>query len=148
MNENNNLVATTTIEINATPERIWDALTNPDIIKQYMFGTTVSSTWQPGARITWKGSWKGKDYEDKGQIVSIDPPKRLQYTHFSPLSGEEDKPEHYHTVTIDIHGQGGACTVSLTQDGNADEAAQKHSEDNWNSMLTSLKETLESRTQH
>ncbi len=95
--------------INAPAASVWDALTNPEKIKKYMFVTNVSSSFKEGSPITWKGEWEGKPYEDKGKILKITPQRVLQYSHFSPLSGEPDKPENYHTVTIELAGDGLKC---------------------------------------
>ena len=115
-----NLLAKATIRINTTTERVWDALVNPDAIKQYMFGTNVVSEWREGSPITWQGEWQGKSYEDKGVILKLQPRRTIQYSHFSPLSGLPDKPENYHTVTIDLSADGDQTHVSLAQDNNAD----------------------------
>ena len=72
------------------------------------------------------------------------PEHRLQYSHYSPLSGLPDSPEHYHTVTIDLTGNRTATDVTLTQDHNATEAARMHSEKNWKMMLDGLKKYVES----
>ena len=139
-----NHIAKAQTTINASVEKVWDALTNPDMIKKYMFGATVSSDWKEGSKITWKGEWEGKTYEDKGKILRFDPKKSLQYSHFSPLSGLHDNPENYHIVTIDLLEKDRQTTiVNLTQDNNADEKAKDHSENNWKMMLSSLKKLLE-----
>lgn len=139
----NNLVATAQTTISAPLEKVWDALVNPGIIKQYMFGTTVNSGWTEGSSITWKGEWKGKSYEDKGRILQIIPNQILRYSHFSPLSGLEDKPENYHTVTMDLKPVNEKTQVVLRQDGNADEQAKQHSQKNWEMMLDGMKKVLE-----
>ena len=59
-------VATAQTEIDASPDKVWDALTDPDQIKQYMFGSQVETDWRPGSPIVWKGEYEGKQYEDKG----------------------------------------------------------------------------------
>ncbi len=141
--ESNNLIAKTEATINTTVTKVWDALINPDTIKKYMFGTTVTSDWKEGSKITWAGEQQGKPYEDKGEILAIIPEKKLQYSHFSPLSGMADIPENFHTVTIDLSGQDGNTFISLTQDKNATEQAREHSEKNWAMMLTALKKLLE-----
>lgn len=138
---NNIAKAETTID--TSPDKVWNALTDPEMIRKYMFGTDVNSEWKEGARITWKGEWKGKQYEDKGKILIMEPKKKLQYSHFSPLSGVADVPENYHIVTIDLKEEDGKTSVSLTQDNNADEKAKEHSEKNWKMMLASLKNLLE-----
>jgi uncharacterized protein YndB with AHSA1/START domain len=138
-----NLVAQASVRIAAPVEKVWDALVNPATIKQYMFGTTVTSQFTQGSPITWKGEWKGKPYEDKGTITKIEPRRLLQYTHYSPLSGAPDTPENHHTVTIELAGDGSGTRVSLAQDNNESEQARQHSEQNWKMMLESLKKRLE-----
>ncbi|GIV82441.1 MAG: hypothetical protein KatS3mg051_1795 [Anaerolineae bacterium] len=140
---NKNLIARASITINAPSSKVWDALVNPEAIKQFMFGTHVVTSWRVGSPIAWKGEWQGKQYEDKGVILRFEPPRVLQYSHFSPLSGLPDKPENYHTVTIELSGEGNQTSFSLSQDNNATEEARKHSEKMWGTMLTALKQFLE-----
>jgi hypothetical protein len=59
------------------------------------------------------------------------------------MSGLLDTPENYHTVTIELAGEGGHTRVSLSQDNNPTEQARQQSEKNWEMMLTSLKGLLE-----
>ena len=69
----------------------------------------------------------------------------LQYSHYSPLSGLPDDPQNYHTVTIEIFGQGTLTHVSLSQDGNATLEERDHSAKNWAMMLQGLKGLVEKR---
>lgn len=138
-----NQIARASVTINASIDKVWDALVTPDAIKQYMFGTTVVTDWRAGSSITWKGEWKGKSYEDKGVILQITPKRLLQYSHFSPLSGLPDTPDNYHTVTIELPGDGNPTRVLLAQDNNATDQARKHSESNWQTMLDALKTFVE-----
>ena len=138
-----NLIARATITINAPREQVWEALENHDAIPQYMLGTHVVSDWQEGSPIVWKGKWQGKPYEDKGVILQFKPGRIIQYSHFSPLSGLPDKPENYHTVTVELSADGNRTLVTLDQDNNASEEARAHSEGDWEIMLASLKEFLE-----
>jgi uncharacterized protein YndB with AHSA1/START domain len=141
MDKNN--IAKASISVNASTEKVWKALVDPKAIKQYMFGTNVVSDWREGGAITWKGEWQGKPYEDKGKILQLTPGRTLQYSHFSPLSGVPDKPENYHTVTIELAGNGNQTHVTLTQDKNATEEERAESEKNWGMMLSELKKFLE-----
>jgi uncharacterized protein YndB with AHSA1/START domain len=141
--KSNNFIAKAQTTINAPVDKVWDALVNPNTIKKYMFGTTVSSNWKEGSKITWKGEWKGKPYEDKGEILELKPEKSLQYSHFSPLTGEPDTPENYHTVTIVTEPMGKQTFVTLTQDNNKTDEARQHSEENWTNMLKQMKQVLE-----
>jgi uncharacterized protein YndB with AHSA1/START domain len=137
------LVATAAIDIQAPVTKVWDALITPETIRRYMFGTEVVSNWNEGSSITWKGVWKDKAYEDKGTILKIEPAKLLQYTHFSPLSGDKDIPENYHTLTYRLSDEGGHTHVSLSQDNNADQKAKEHSLKMWEALLVELKKVLE-----
>ena len=73
-------IATATTEIHARPEEVWTALTDPELIARYMFGSKVETDWQPGSPIVWKGEYEGKPYEDKGEVRAVDPQRRLEVT--------------------------------------------------------------------
>lgn len=136
-------VATQSVIIAATLDRVWNALVDPAAIKAYMFGTDVVTEWTEGSSITWKGEWQGKPYEDRGIILANQPARLLRYSHFSPLSGLPDTPENYHTVTVELEKQADGVLVTLTQDNNPTEKAREHSEANWAAMLEALKAFVE-----
>jgi uncharacterized protein YndB with AHSA1/START domain len=136
-------IAKRSITIDAPVAKVWGALVNPDMIRQYLFGTNVVSDWKEGGSIVWKGEWEGKSYEDKGVILRLEPGRVLQYTHFSPLSGLPDIAENYHTVTLELSSQGKRTLLTLSQDNNATEQEREHSEKNWGIMLAALKQLLE-----
>ncbi len=99
-------VATADIEIGASPAHVWNALTDPEQIRQYMFGSQVETDWQQGSPIAWKGEYEGTTYEDRGEIIEIEPERRLKVSHFSLLSGQEDVPANYHTLTYELAEHG------------------------------------------
>ena len=138
-------IAEASITINMPSEAVWNALTDPAAIKQYMFGTNVTTDWKEGSEIRWKGEWKGRAYEDKGTILAVVPFRRLVYSHFSPLSGQPDTLDNYHTVTIALAPEGQRTEVTLTQDNNPNDEARQHSEENWVGMLMALKRYVEAR---
>ncbi len=137
------LVATATTVVDAPPSAVWRALIDPAQIKQYMFGADVLSNWVNGSPIVWKGEFKGKKFEDKGVIIEMEPDRLLRYSHFSPLSGQPDKPENYHIVTIELHPRGSRTEVTLSQDNNSNDREREHSEKNWETMLEGLKKVVE-----
>lgn len=143
MTKTQNLIAKAVTTIDAPKADIWDALVDPVAIKQYMFGTTVTSDWKEGSKIAWKGEWEERPYEDKGVIKQLKPGRLLQYTHFSPLAGLPDTPENYHTVTIELFDAGHQTRIILTQDNNANEEERAHSQKNWEMMLAKLKQYVE-----
>ena len=137
------LTARASTRIDASADDVWKALTDPAEIRKYYFGTDLKTDWKPGSPITWSGEWQGKKYEDKGKILEVERNRRLKYTHFSPLQGLDDKPENYHTITIDLAPDGDGTRVSLAQDNNADAKTRDYSAKNWETMLGGLKKLLE-----
>jgi len=104
---NKTLTARATITINAPTSKVWDALTRPHLIKIYLFGTEVTTDWQVGSPITYKGIWQSKTYEDKGRVLQIEPGKLLVSTFWSSLAGLPDAPENYKTVRYELSAAGG-----------------------------------------
>ncbi len=140
----NNFTAEASTTINAPVSAVWKALTDPEIIKKYFFGTNVVTDWKVGSPIYYRGEWQGRPYEDKGVILEFEPGRKLVSTHWSPLSGVPDVPENYHTVTYLLAGHEGGTKITLLQDNNGSEEEKQHSEQNWNMMLAALKALLES----
>jgi uncharacterized protein YndB with AHSA1/START domain len=138
-----NLIAQASTDIDASPKEVWNALLDPEAIRQYMFGARVDSDWREGSPIVWRGEWQGKAYEDKGVVLRVRPEQKLEYSHFSPLSGMRDEPENYHTVTIELAPKGDRTRVLLAQDKNRTEEARDHSQKNWETMLEGLKKFVE-----
>ncbi len=138
-----NLVATSTITIDAPADRVWKVITDPAAVKEFMFGADLETDWTEGSPIAWRGEWEGKPYEDKGKILKVDPGRKLVHTHFSPLGGEEDNPENYHTLTWTLDDQDGATTLTLSQDNNANEDAAEHSKGMWDMLVADVKKIAE-----
>jgi uncharacterized protein YndB with AHSA1/START domain len=136
------LVATASILTSASREKVWEALVDPDEIKQYLFGTTVTSGWREGDPISWKGEREGEAYEDTGKVVRADPEHALHYTHYSPSSGP-DIPENHHAVKFDLTSEGKATRVTWTEDNHVTEQAKTHAEKNWSQALEGMKRYLE-----
>jgi uncharacterized protein YndB with AHSA1/START domain len=132
-----------TIVISAPVATVWDALVNPAMIKQYLFGTKAVSDWKEGSPIIFRGEWEGKTYEDKGVILRFQPERLLEYTYFSSFSKLPDVPENYRTITIELSTKDAQTLLSLTQDNNATEQEREHSEMNWGMVLTGMKKLLE-----
>lgn len=137
-------VATARTEIEAPPERVWEAMTDPAQVAEYMMGSQVESDYQPGSPITWSGQWEGKAYQDKGEVLQAEPGRLLEVTHYSPLTGAEDVPESYHTVRYELSSADGVTTVRLTQDGCTDAAQAEQFSESWQGMIDGLKKVAES----
>jgi uncharacterized protein YndB with AHSA1/START domain len=136
-------VAHAETEIAASPEQVWDALTDPEAISTFMFGSKVDTDWEEGSPITWSGEYDGHAYQDKGEIHEVDEGRRLRMTHFSPLSGEDDVPESYHTLDYRLEDRDGTTRLTLDQDGNDTAEQAEQFAANWQSMLDQVKEYVE-----
>jgi uncharacterized protein YndB with AHSA1/START domain len=136
-------VATAAVDISASPDQVWSAITDPAKVKRYFFGSTVESDFRPGSSITWRGEYAGKKFEDKGEVIEAVPHERLRVTHFSSLSGEPDRPENYHELLFSLDHSGLVTHVTLTQDNNASVAEAREASENWRAMLRGLKELVE-----
>ena len=137
-------VAERQVVIDAPVEAVWQTLTDPALVKQYMYGTRLETDWQVGSPISWKGEYQGAAYEDKGRVLAFEPGRRLEVTHWSPMGGSEDKPENYHTVTYELDSRQGSTVLTLKQSNNpSPEAARTMAEQNWAPVLEKLKEVAE-----
>jgi len=132
-------IAVATADIEASPDRVWKVLVDPDSVREYMFGSEVVTDWMPGSPISFRGQWQGKPYEDKGVIVEVDEPVLLRYTHYSPLSGAPDVPESYHTLNFTLEPTPKGTRLTLTQDNNDSEEAAEHSAGMWSQLLDSVR---------
>jgi uncharacterized protein YndB with AHSA1/START domain len=141
----NNLISKQAVTINATTAKVWDALVNPEIIKQYLFGTNAVSDWKAGSPIKYTGMWNGKNYEDKGTILHVVPEKLLETTYWSGISGLRDTPENYKKVRYELQRVTGGTRIEITQDNNATEEEKQHTEQNWKTVLNTMKDVLEHR---
>jgi uncharacterized protein YndB with AHSA1/START domain len=141
-----NLIAKTEITIQAAASKVWEALTNPEIIREYFFGTEASSDWKVGSPLEFRGMWKGKEYVDKGVILRSEPERLFQYTYLSSFSGLEDVPENYANISYELNEEEGVTTLTVRQENIANEEDREKMEANWKIVLSNLKQVLEKET--
>ncbi len=137
------LVATAGVEVEADTDRVWQALTDPDLVAQYMMGSRVESDYRPGSPITWSGEWQGRPYQDKGEVLEVDAGRVLEVTHYSPLGGGDDVPDNYHRVRYELEPSGSGTSVRLTQDGCESPEQVEQFSATWQTMLEGLKQVAE-----
>lgn len=137
-------ICRTSILIHATPEEVWDAVTKPELVKQYFYGADLETTWEVGSPIVFKGEWEGVAYEDKGVIQSFVPGRSLSYTYKPGSDTSLDVPENYQLVTYQVDPRDVGVELSIAQTADTEEKAS-HSEKNWCSVLDSIKTLLEAK---
>ncbi|TXJ22482.1 MAG: SRPBCC domain-containing protein [Chitinophagaceae bacterium] len=122
--------------------RQWDALINPEMVKQYFFGSHQDTNWIVGSPVLWTGEYEGETYVDKGIVLEFLPNEKLSYSYLSSWSGLEDKPENYLSVSYEVNPVETGTQLTITQ-SNYDEEKAKHSADNWATVIDGLKKIVE-----
>ena len=126
--------------IRATPQAVWQALTDPDFTERYWSGVRAISDWKVGSPI---GLWSGDRQSDTGEILESDPPRRLSYTWKVHHSGFENEAASRATFEI-TELAGGQVKLVLTHDDfESDSKVLAAVSIGWPAVLASLKSLLE-----
>jgi len=131
------------VSIHASVEQVWSALTSPEAIKEYLYGTTVNTDWKEGGSIRFTGTWDGVPYEDKGTILAFRTNEVLEYTYWSSFSGVEDTPRNYAIVKFELKAGRDQTQLVLTQRNSPTPQMQENSEKGWEDILQQLKNVIE-----
>ena len=134
-----------TIIINAVPSKVWDALTNPGLMKQWMSETPIDiiTDWQVGNQITIGGAWYKTRFENKGTVLQFESERILQYSHLSSLSRLPDKIESYSLIGFKLTPTENQTALTLTLSNFPTEIIYKHLVFYWNVTLEILKKQVE-----
>jgi uncharacterized protein YndB with AHSA1/START domain/DNA-binding transcriptional ArsR family regulator len=130
------------IYIRTTPERLWQALTDPALVQRYYFNSVVESSFRSGSPIAYRQADTGR-LDIEGEIVEADPPRRLVHT-FAVRWDPEIAADPPTRVTWEITRMGESCLLAVTHDGFASETATYHqTQGGWPMILSGLKTLLE-----
>lgn len=128
------------IYIKTTPEKLWEAITTPEIRAKYNFGAGITSDWTPGSRYETSHA-RADGPLGEGENLEVDPPRRLVQS-FRALWSDEVRSEGTSRVTFDIEPVGDSCRLTVTHDQLRDGAnAQLYG--GWPMILSGLKTWLE-----
>jgi uncharacterized protein YndB with AHSA1/START domain len=128
------------IYIRTTPERLWDAITDPEIRSKYNFGTRITSDWTPGSRFEMSHP-NAPALLGEGENLVIEPPRRLVQS-MTALWGDDVKAEGTSRVTWEIEPVGDSCRLTITHD-QLREGANDQLYGGWPMILSGLKTWLE-----
>jgi uncharacterized protein YndB with AHSA1/START domain/DNA-binding transcriptional ArsR family regulator len=128
------------IYIKTTPERLWEAITNPEQRAHYNFGVGVESDWAAGSRYT-SVHPRADGPLGEGENVEVDPPRRLVQS-FTALWSDEAKAEGSSRVTWEIEQIEDSCRLTVTHDQLRD-GASPELYGGWPMVLSGLKTYLE-----
>jgi len=127
------------IYIKTTPERLWEAITDPEMRAKYSFGVETHSDWTPGSRYE-AVHQSGVDIA-AGENLEVDPPRRLVQS-FNALWSDDVKNEGTSRVTWEIEPVGDSCRLTVTHD-QLRETAHDELYGGWPMILSGLKTLLE-----
>src|SRR5262249_37005166 len=122
------------------PERLWQAITDPEIRAKYNFGMGANSDWKPGSRIE-MSSPHAPSLLGEGEVLEVDAPRRLAHT-MTALWGDDVKAEGASRVTWEIEPIGDSCRLTVTHD-QLREGANDQLYGGWPMILSGLKTWLE-----
>jgi uncharacterized protein YndB with AHSA1/START domain len=129
------------IYIKTTPERLWEAITDPEIRSKYNFGARASAAeWKPGARFEMSAGG-GSMALGEGEVLEVDPPRRLVHT-MTALWSDEVKSEGSSRITWEIEPVGDSCRLTVVHD-QLREGANEELYGGWPMILSGLKTWLE-----
>jgi uncharacterized protein YndB with AHSA1/START domain len=130
------------IYIKTTPERLWQALTSPDLTQRYYFNGRVDSEWRPGSRYEFRHS-NDHSLQIEGEVLEAEPPKRLVMT-FKAVWDDDVKKDAPSRVTMEIEPMGETCRLSLVhEDFDGETATYRQVSGGWPLITSSLKSLLE-----
>lgn len=132
------------ININAPVERVWDALTKPELVKQWQYGSELITSWQVGSPIRFRTEWEGSVFEQWGKVVEFCPNELIKYTLFAPGPGITDSPENYFIMSYILTGEQGNIKLEIIQEDNRPGAIPEEPQAGENPVLLSLKTLVES----
>lgn len=133
-----------TVRIRAPASKVWSALTVPELVKQWQYGSDLLTTWEPGTPIIFRNEWNGQAFEQKGAVLEFKPGSRLRYSLFFPSPGVQDIPENYFFMTYELSESEGTTSVLFRQeDPRPSQPEAATGGDEGPDVLSSLKELVE-----
>lgn len=132
------------VRIQAPVAQVWNALVNPELVKQWQYGSELITDWQVGRPIRFRTQWEGKVLEQWGQILAINPFEFIQYSLFAPRPDLKDKPENYFVMSYLLTLEGEFTKLEIRQQDNRPGAKQEAPQGEDNPVLKGLKALLES----
>ncbi|MEP7323360.1 MAG: SRPBCC domain-containing protein [Saprospiraceae bacterium] len=132
-----------TITINASVQKVWDALTKPELVKQWQYGSDLITNWEIGSDIKFRTEWEGKVFEQWGKVLVFQAFEFIQYSLFAPGADLEDKPENYFVMNYRLNEHEGKTILEIMQEDNRPNAQQEAPQGEENPILQMLKKIAE-----
>jgi uncharacterized protein YndB with AHSA1/START domain len=132
-----------TVTINASLQKVWNMITQPEYVKLWQYGSDLQTTWEVGSAIRFVTAWEDKVFEQWGKVLAFHPAEKLSYSLFAPGPGLEDRPENYFVMNYNLKEQNGQTVLEIIQDDKRPNAVQEAPQGEENPVLKMLKELAE-----
>jgi uncharacterized protein YndB with AHSA1/START domain len=132
-----------TITIDASTQKVWNVLTNPQLVKLWQYGSEVITTWEAGTNIEFVTEWEGQIFKQWGKVLDIRQNELIKYSLFAPRPDLEDKPENYFVMSYILTADSGQTKLEIVQEDNRPNAVQEEKQGEENPILKLLKEIAE-----
>ncbi len=133
-----------TIYIKASPEKVWDTITKPELVKLWQYGSDLITGGKVGDDIRFTTAWEDKIFEQWGKLLEIKPNELLRYSLFAPRPGLEDKAENYFEMNYVLTAENDGTKLVILQIDKRPGAKQEEPQGEENPVLQLLKQTAES----
>ena len=131
------------ILIQASPSRVWDTLTKPELVKLWQYGSDLLTSWQVGTDIKFYTEWENTIFRQWGKVLEVRNNELIKYSLFAPRPELEDKPENYLVMTYELSEEKGLTKLVIVQEDNRPNAAQEEEQGEENPVLQMLKKVAE-----
>lgn len=134
-----------TIVLDVPIEKVWNALTQPDLVKQWQYGSDLITDWIVGNEIRFRNEWEDQVFEQWGTVLEVIPNQKIKYSLFFPRPEElEDKPENYFIMSYILSEENQKVKLEILQENNRPGAIQEEPQGEENPVLQGLKTLIES----
>jgi uncharacterized protein YndB with AHSA1/START domain len=133
-----------TLVIKAPIQKVWDALTIPELVKKWQYGSDLITDWKLGSEIRFRTEWEGKVFEQWGKVLELLPYHTIKYSLFAPRPGLEDKAENYFVMIYLLNEKESHTILEIIQEDQRPGAKQEEPQGEENPILNALKSLIES----
>ena|SRR5450432_3175632 len=133
-----------TLVIKAPIQKVWDALTMPELVKKWQYGSDLITDWKLGSEIRFRTEWEGKVFEQWGKVLELLPYHTIKYSLFAPRPGLEDKAENYFVMIYRLNEKESHTILEIIQEDQRPGAKQEEPQGEENPILNALKSLIES----
>lgn len=131
------------LTINASKEKVWEAITDPQKVKAWQYGSDLITDWKVGNEIRFKTEWEGQIFEQWGTVLEFTPNVKLKYSLFAPRPDLEDRPENYFEMEYRLTEKDNETELEIIQEDNRPGAKHEPEQGEENPVLRMLKELIE-----